>query len=195
MAYPRTQSILDTRIKTGLSTQITIKVENTTVGAIQQLTINQAREMNVFEEIGTEGVVEICPKGAAKISLTVDRIVFDGLRLPEALARGFVNLQAQRFPFDIHLVDTALGNDQLAVTTVIHGCWINDYSPTYKADSFIVSERASLKAERITISQAGHSAVWGGLRGIAFDYDTVERSTDVNGKIGRLDSAGFPLQT
>jgi hypothetical protein len=35
------------------------------------------------------------------------------------------------------------------------------------------------------------SAVQGGKRGVAFDFDTVERNTDVKGIRGRLDSAGI----
>jgi len=196
MTYPKTHSLLDPQISAGLSTQIVVKVGGTVVGAIQSITFPQAREMHVFEEIGTEGVVEVCPKGAAKVTVTVERLVFDGLRLPEALARGFINIQAQRYPFDIQIIDTTNGDiDQSAIVTTIHGCWIKSYAPTITANAFLVSERAELQAERITTFQGGHSAVHGGRRGIAFDYDTVERSTDKNGRVGRLDAAGIALKT
>ena len=152
--------------------------------------------MYVFEEIGTEGVVEVCPKGAAKVTVTVERLVFDGLRLPEAFARGFINIQAQRYPFDIQIIDTTSGDsNQAAITTTIHGCWLKSYAPTITASAFLVLERAEIQAEKITTSQSGHSAVYGGRRGIAFDYDTVERNTDKNGRVGRLDSAGSVLKT
>jgi len=196
MAYPKTHSLLSTQVNAGLSTQIVVRVGGTAVGAIQTLTITQQREMNVFEEIGTEGVVEVCPKGAAKITLTVERLVFDGLRLPEAFARGFINIQAQRYPFDIQIIETSGGeNDQIAVVTVIHGCWFKSYSPTITANAFLISERAELQAEKITTSQGGHSAVYGGLRGIAFEYDSIERNTDKNGRVGRFDAAGSVLKT
>jgi len=195
MAYPKTHSLLDSQISTALSTQIVVKVGGTTVGAIQSITFPQARDMNVFEEIGTEGIVEVCPKGATKITVTVERLVFDGLRLPEAFARGFVNIQAQRYPFDIQIIDTSNGeSNQAAIVTTIHGCWFKSYAPTITANAFIISERAELQAEKMTTSQGGHSAVYGGRRGIAFDYDTAERNTDKDGRVGRLDSAGFALK-
>jgi len=195
MPYPKTHSLLDSRINASLSTQIVVKVGGTTVGAIQSISFPQTRDMNVFEEIGTEGVVEVCPKGSAKVTVTVERLIFDGLRLPEAFARGFINLQAQRYPFDIQIIDTTNGEDnQTAIVTTIHGCWFKSYNPTVAANSFLMTERAEIQAERITTSQAGHSAVYGGLRGIAFDYDSVERSTDMNGKVGRLDSSGSSLK-
>jgi len=196
MVYPTSGSSLNSKIRSGLSTQITIKVGRATVGAIQRLQIQQNREMLIWEEIGTDGVVEIHPKGAAKISLDVVRIVFDELRMTEAFARGFINLQAQRVPFDIHIIDRASSVNELdAIIHVFHNCWFKSYSPAYNADNFIVSENAALVCEYVTSSRQGQSVVTGGTRGITYEYDTVERSTDVNGQRGRLDSAGLLTRT
>jgi hypothetical protein len=195
MIYPTSGSLLNDKIHSGLSPQITIKVGSTTVGAIQRLQITQTREMLTWEEIGTDGVIEIHPKNAAKIDIQVNRIVFDYLRLPEAFGRGFVNLQAQRIPFDIQILDRSVRlNPDDAIINVYHNCWFKNYSPTYQADNFIISESGSIACEYVTTSRQGQSAAQGGLRGVAYDYDTMERATDVNGRRGRFDSTGFQAE-
>jgi hypothetical protein len=195
LTYPNTHSYLGSDISSGLSTNIIIKVGKTTVGAIKSLSISQDRDINVFEEIGTDGIVETCPKGAAKVSVEVERIVFDNLRLPEAFSRGFINIQAQRIPFDIEIIDTSNSeNEENHTISIIRGCWFRRYNPIYTIDNFIISERATIQGEYITTQQGGHSTVFGGNREIAFDFDTIERSTDVNGRKGRVDSAGIPLK-
>jgi hypothetical protein len=148
--------------------------------------------MHVWEEIGTDGIIEIHPKGAAKISVSVQRVVFDGLRLPEAFARGFINIQSQRIPFNIEIIDRSdsveIGD---AVVSTLNNCWFKNYSPTFTAESFIIREQADIACEYITTMRNAISAVQGGKRGVAFDFDTVERNTDVKGIRGRLDSAGI----
>ncbi len=188
MTYPSSGSILNSRISSGLSSQITIKVGGTTVGAIQQLVVQQNRDMWRHEEIGTDGVVEIHPKGAAKVDLQITRVVFDDLRLPEAFARGFINLQAQRIPFDIQLIDKANSNiNTNAIIHVFNNCWFKSYSPTFRADNFIISETAAIQCEYVTTHRNALSAAYGGLRGVGLDVDSVERATDVNGQRGRLE--------
>jgi hypothetical protein len=167
-----------------------VKVNNTTVGAIQTLTITEAREMLIQEEIGTSGIVEVVPKGATKVSLRIERVVFDQLSLPEALARGFVHIQAQRMPFDIHIINTSASTEETAVITVCSGCWLKSKTTPYTVNSFLIIEAADIQCERITTSQRGISAVFGGVRGIGFDYDTIERATDSTGRIGRFEPAG-----
>lgn len=147
--------------------------------------------MHTWEEIGTDGIVEIHPKGAAKISLTVNRIVFDELRLPEAFARGFINIQSQRIPFDIQIIDKSRAvTDQDALVHVFNNCWFTGYSPSFTAEKFIISESANIACEYVTSHRKALSAVLGGLRGISLEHDTIERTTDVTGRQGRLDSAG-----
>jgi hypothetical protein len=193
MTYPPSGSILNSQINSGLSTQITVKVGGVTIGAIQQLVVNQNRDMHRWEEIGTDGVVEMHPKGAARIELQVTRIVFDDMRLPEAFARGFINLQAQRIPFDIQLVDKTSANISTnAIVHIFNNCWFKAYSPTFRADNFIVSETATIQSEYVITNRNATSAVHGGIRGVGYERDSVERSTDVNGHRGRLEptSAG-----
>ena len=192
MPHSRTGSLITSAIHSSLSTQIIVKVGNTTVGAIQRLNIRQNRDLHIHEEIGTDGIIEIHPKGAAKIELGITRIVFDSLRLPEAFARGFINIQAQRIPFDINIIDTSDTDDERDyIVHTCNSCWFRSYSPTFSADTYIISEEATLACEYITTTRNGQSAVFGGIRGISYEYDSVERHTDYRGQRGRLDSAGL----
>jgi hypothetical protein len=196
MVYPPSGSLLLPKVNSGLSTQITIKVGVNTVGAIQQLTVNQNREMNVWEEIGTSGVVEIAPKGAAKIDLSVQRAVFDQMRVTEAFSRGFINLQAQRMPFNIEIIDKSDASSfNNILTHTCHNCWFKSYSVPYDANNFLIMENAGIVCEFITSVRGTTNAVLGGLRGIRYERDSIERSTDSFGIRGRFDSAGFSEQT
>ena len=188
--YPISGSSLNGKIATGLSTLITIKVNNVAVGAMQSLTITQAREIVSHQEIGTDGFVENHPKGAAKISIEAKRVVFDGLSMTEAFSRGFFNLQAQRVPFDIQIIDRQSGDGNLAVVHTLHSCWFKSLSTPYNSDSFLITQSASIDCLRVTTQRMGESAAIGGIRGIGYEFDTVERATDSKGAPGRLDSAG-----
>lgn len=117
MPYPNSGSSTSPnrgKTATGLSTQIIIKVQDYTVGAIQELRVNQNRTLRRFNEVGTDGVIEIIPTTPTAVNVTVSRIVFDGMNIPEAFGRAFMNIQAQRIPFNIdifdmqHKVDTLL---------------------------------------------------------------------------------------
>jgi len=194
MVYPKTGSILDETIRTGLSTQIFVSVNNVRIGGIQQLSISQNRNIDIIEEIGNEGNVDSVPKGSAKIDIVVERIVMDTLSLPESFSRSFKNIQAQRIPFIIEIMDTS------TIFPVVHtceGCWFSAFNPKFLANNYVISENATIKCERITSSQNGLSAVNGGLQGILYEYDEIERDTDVNGIRGRytLSSLGDPLDS
>jgi len=189
--YPQSGSTLSPTPAAGLSTYITIKVGRATVGAVQELTINQVRRVRRSEEIGTEGIVDSHPTNATQVNLTVTRLVFDQLRLPESFSRGFVNLQAQRLPFDIQVVDRFPGTDQLAAVHTYRSCWFTRYTTPYRAENYIVSETAEIFCEDATSMQNGVNVAFGGLRGIPVSADSVERNTDLLGRPGRLDSAGF----
>ncbi|MFA5048986.1 MAG: hypothetical protein WC516_08235 [Patescibacteria group bacterium] len=192
MIYPNSGSALGSNINSGLSTQIVIKVGSTTVGAIQALTINQNRELCVWEEIGTEGIIEIHPKNATKIEISIQRIVFDELRVLESFARGFINLQAQRVPFDIHIIDMSTANDvSNALSHICHNCWFKQYSTPYNANNFLITESANLVCEYITSMRNAQNASYGGLKGISYEYDTIERNTDLTGRRGRFSSTGI----
>lgn len=189
--YPQSGSTLTPTPAAGLSTQITVKVGRATVGALQELTINQIRQIKRHEEIGTSGIVDSHPTNATQVNLSITRLVFDQLRLPEAFSRGFMNLQAQRFPFDIQVIDRFAGGGELAVVHTYHSCWFTRYTTPYRAENFIVSESAEIWCEDATSMQNGVNVPFGGLRGIPVEVDSIERNTDLIGRPGRLDSAGF----
>jgi len=189
--FPQSGSILSAIPQLGLSTQIVIKVGTTAIGAIQELTINQQRDIARHEEIGTDGIVDSHPRKAAKVGITVNRLVFDQLRLPEAFGRGFINLQAQRLPFDVQVIDRFAGTNTLAAVHTYHNCWFGRYTQPYRANDYIITETADITCEFATSIQNGQNVPHGGLRGIPVEFDSIERETDLHGRRGRLDSAGF----
>ena len=105
MSTTNTNSTLDSKTRTGLSTQVLVYVNGEPVGAVQSLQITQNRPTKGIQEVGTDGLIEIVPSSATTYSVTCNRIVFDGLSLPESMARGYVNIAAQRIPFNIVIID------------------------------------------------------------------------------------------
>lgn len=187
--YPITGSTLSSNISTGLSTQILIKVENETVGAVQSLSITQSRSLNRVKEIGLDGILEIVPQAPTEFQAQITRVVFDRLRLPEAFARGFINIKSQLVPFDILIIDRTNGDNENAVTHRLTRCWFSSYSPRYQAADFVIQEEATIYIEDIstTIGNGQTSAVDGGARTINYQVDTFgrERATDAGaGGIG-----------
>jgi len=208
--YPSTGSRLTSSISTSLSTQIIIQVEMNDgsvqpVGAIKSLSEKQSRSLMRIVEIGTDGVIEIVPNKATEFSLSLERTVFDGLSLPEALGRGFRNIQAQRFPFNIQVVDVnasivdasgAAGKDSTVITTY-HNCWFNSTSTPIKADDYIIMQQAEVWCEFITSIRAGkavaESQAAGGGRSMLTpsQVDPVEAAADSARRLGALDFAGL----
>jgi len=193
MTYPKSGSYLRPNISSQLSTQIIVKVDEVTVGAIQQLQINQNKNMVYEEEIGTDGIIEIHPQGAAKIELSVQRLVFDQLRITESFARGFINIQSQRVPFNIQVMDTTNAQEDSRNTLVhsFYNCWFKGYSSVVTTNNYLTTETGNIVCEYVTSTINGLNAPYGGIRGIKYVYDSVERTTDASGRKGRLDSAGF----
>jgi hypothetical protein len=57
------------------------------------------------QEIGTDGIIQLAPSSATKHTLSLDRVVFDFQRLPQALQREYRHIHAQRRPFNIIVTD------------------------------------------------------------------------------------------
>jgi hypothetical protein len=232
MSYPSSGSTMGTRSNVGLSPQILVKVGNTTVGAIQSFNIDQDKDIVMVEEIGNDGIIESHPKGSAKVILNVNRFVFDNLRLPEAFGRGFVNIQSQRIPFDIHVFDRSTvrkesGAVERATNKVFgsnlstgditrglndltssfgslgvgfketepyighivhtyHNCWIKKYTAKYDVEDYLILETAIFSCEYVTSMIDGRNVATGGNRGIQYDYDSIERVTDLTGNRGKF---------
>lgn len=176
MAYPYTGSpVASSATSTGLSTQILVKVDGIAVGGIQTMNITQNRPLRPIQEVGTDGNVEIVPNQATQFDITIERIYFDRKTVTEALGRQFVNIQAQRYPFDIYVYDfhnasstldasydvpdsnTAFdisqttGGDRTAaagvMVTVYENCWIKSKSETYSSSDYIISQNVGVTAE------------------------------------------------
>ncbi len=163
------------RIQAGLSTQIVIQVtdnavsgEKLVIGAIQSMDVQEERATREVYELGTDAIVQIVPISATTYTLTLDRIVFDFQRLPQALQREYRHIHAQRRPFDIVVTDynpylngpgtvpTDSGSrDQVvspaepSVNTVFGNCWFNSLRFSYKANDYLITENCTLKCEYV----------------------------------------------
>jgi len=192
-----TNSNLDSKTRTGLSTQILILVDNEPVGAVQQFSINQNRPLKAIQEVGTDGIIEIVPNGAATFSITCNRIVFDGLSLPEAMSRSWVHIQAQRIPFNIVAIDR-FGSDQDAeqVVTTFHNCWFKSIAKSYNSDNYVITENATLDCEFVSSMRNGQpvaesQGVGGGRTISTRQTDPVEQAADVGNRRGAMDFPGI----
>lgn len=190
------------RTNSGLSTQIIIKVYNSPVGALQQLSVAQNRPLQRISEIGTDGVIEIVPNAATTFELTANRIVFDQLRLPESFSRGFRFIAAQRVPFDIDVIDisgtdpNSPSDDSKKVIMTYKNCWFTRYETPYAADNYIITETASLWCETGYLVQVGRDGPVGSkLRPIETQNDNAGIESEVNSgrRLGSLDAAGLVM--
>ena len=190
------------RTASGLSTQIIIRVGNQPVGALQSLQVSQARPLARVKEIGTDGVIEIVPQGATTFELSVSRIVFDQLRLPEAFSRGFRFINAQRLPFDIDVYDitsvNTLGSDPTgAKDTVImtyKNCWFSSYSTPYASENYLITENATIWAETAFVSSlpTGQAIPANALSLTGqTDAQGIEMATNAGGRLGSMDASGI----
>ncbi|MAG24556.1 hypothetical protein CMI47_03155 [Candidatus Pacearchaeota archaeon] len=199
--YPSTGTILDnpntgSKTRTGLSTQIIVYVNGEPVGAIQSFQETQARSNKRISEVGTDGIIEIVPQAPAQVTLSVNRIVFDGLSLPESFSRGFKNIHAQRIPFDIVVIDKFTGTDNDAVVTTYHNCWFSNLTKTYQVTDYTIAESANIDCEFVSSTRAGEAVaesqgVQGGREIPNRQTDAVEQATD-SGQAGRRGALDFP---
>jgi hypothetical protein len=202
--YPSTGTLFDGspppatggRTRAGLSTQIIVYVNNEPVGAIQTITESQARTLKPISEIGTDGQIEIVPNQSATFNLQINRIVFDGISLPEAFSRGFRNIQSQRMPFDIVIIDKFSGSGNDAVVTTYHNCWFSALGKTYSAADYTIAETATVSAEHMSTTRGGEpvslsQGVQGSREIPGRSYDSVEGAADSGERRGALDFPGL----
>lgn len=207
MSYLYTGSRSGSSQQTGLSTQILIKIDNQTVGAVQQLRADQRRPLRKIQEIGTDGVIEITPQSATEFSVTVSRIYFDKKNLPMAFNRGFINIQSQRRPFDIFIYDLhgadpensvaedgdlAEGATAGILTTIYENCWFSSYNTSYQATDYVIMEDAVIEAEfaHSFRDSPGRSAVQASdIKGNG-KYDSIEALAD-RAHRGSMDARGL----
>ena len=194
--YPKSGSILDSTVHTSLSTQIVIMVNNEPVGAVQSFTIEQTRSLQRIGEVGFDGTIEIIPNQKAEISINAERIVYDGLSITEAFSRGFQNIQAQRIPFDIVVIDQFSGTGDDATITTFANCWFASISKPYRAQEYLITENCRIQAESIKTLRGGEAValsqgVGGGRQLAGTQFDDVELSADSGSRRGSLDFPGL----
>lgn len=193
--YPNTGSILDSSTRTALSTMIVLMVNNEPVGAIQSLNESQGRSNKRVTELGSDLTLEVVPNETTTITLTADRIVYDGLSITESFSRGFRNLQSQRIPFDIVMIDTYTGSGNNAVITTYAGCFFSSIGRAYSSDNYVITESVGIDVATVSSTRSGGSVAEsqgvGGSRQMNPQIDVVELQADSGVRRGTLDFGGL----
>lgn len=196
MVYPQTGTTLygpngQNETRTALSTNIIIKVGPNTIGAIQNLSVAEARSIIMIDEVGTDGHIDGVPNKSTDISGECKRIRFDRMRVSEAFSRGFIHAHAQRVPFDIVIIDNWNGDGNSAIITTVTGVWIENISYAYGVDNWVISDDMRWKAQAISSTLANSNAATGGTRNIPLAIDPIERAADIGLRRGSLDAPGL----
>lgn len=203
---PNSGSLLnEPRTSSGLSTQIIIRIGDNPVGAIQELTVSQDRPLVRVQEVGTDGIIEIVPNGGTTIDLSVSRIVFDQLRLPESFSRAFRFIQSQVIAFDIDVYDISrvtpnsdVASQSQGITVMTYkNCWFKSYKTPYRASDYLITEDATLWAETAFISnpQQSNGDGFPAANPLGFKTSTdstgIESSVNYGGRRGSMDASGL----
>lgn len=145
-----TDSQGNNRTATHLSTHIIVKVGGYIVGAIQNITFEERRDVRFIDEVGTDGHIDSAPRSSANYTGTCERVRFDGARILPAFAQGYLHVGSQRLPFDIEIQDISTDVDSTnAVITTLKNVWVTQVSYQYQANDFIITDRMSFEAETI----------------------------------------------
>lgn len=181
---------------TAVSTNIIITVSGEPVGAIQNISIDENRNIEMIDEVGTDGHIDSVPSSSTNVSVSCERVRYDNLRILAAFSRPYIHVHSQRIPFDIELIDRFAGEDpNTSLITVIKNCWVKKVGYSYKADNYVVTESMDLEAETIyTTLGANNNAVpaaAGGRSITPASSDAIERSADKGDRRGSLDAAGL----
>jgi hypothetical protein len=111
------------------------------------------------------------------------------------MSRGFRNIQAQRIPFDIVVIDQYTGVDLEAVITTYENCWFTSIEKAYNADNYIITENVAVEVENIKTLRGGEAVALsqgtGGARQIPLQVDEVELLADSGVRRGSLDFPGL----
>ncbi len=206
-----TLSLADGRNKTStsISTNIVILVNDTPVGAVQELSVSEKRSIKQIDEIGFDGHIDSVPNQSTNISGSCRRVRFDRLRITEAFSRGFLHASSQVYPFDIVILDKQKRDVASQISTVLKNVWISGIDTNYSANDWVIVDSMQWEAESIfSVLNGGSSpfsggvpAAQGGELGISFAQPmimgdgivNVERMSDVNavGLRGSLSASGL----
>lgn len=200
MVYPQTGSIIQTATganttQTAISTNIIISVGPNTVGAVQELNIDESRNIMMINEVGTDGHIDSVPNQSTNITGTCNRIRFNKMRVAEAFSRSFVHVHSQRFPFDIVIIDQWNGSDNNALITTIRNVWIKSIGTRYQTNDWVITDSMTWEAETIYTTLANGPSATGGVQNIPLAIlsptSDIEQAADVGSRRGSLDAPGL----
>lgn len=173
-----------------LSTWIIIQVNGNPVGAIQNMTINETRDITMVDEVGTDGHIDSAPTKSTNIEGTCTRIRYNLMRITSAFGRDFIHNSAQRLPFDIQVFDNWNGAGANSLITTIENVWIASLGYSYKQDGWLIVDDMKWKAERIYSTMNNGPASTSGNRGFPLQIDAIEQQADT-GLTGALNLGGL----
>jgi hypothetical protein len=192
------------KTSTAISTNIIIMVGNTSVGAVQSLSIDEKRSIKMIDEVGTDGHIDSVPNQSTNISGSCQRVRFDRMRVAEAFGRAFIHVSSQAYPFDIVIIDKQKLAAASQISTVIKNVWIEGISYQYQANDWVITDNMTWTAETIysTLNNGNSPAATGGERNIQLNTFlplingstlTIEQQTDTGfaGRRGSLDASGL----
>jgi hypothetical protein len=200
MVYPQTGSVIQTATganttQTAISTNIVISVGPNTVGAVQELNIDESRRIMMINEVGTDGHIDSVPNESTNITGTCRRIRFNKMRVAEAFSRSYVHVHSQRFPFDIVVIDQWNGSDNNALITTIRNVWIKRINTRYQAGDWVIADDMDWEAETIYTTLANGPSATGGVQNIPLAIlsptSDIEQAADTGGRRGALDAPGL----
>jgi len=177
--------------ETSISTNIIIVVAGNPVGAIQSMTVNEQRPLQMIDEVGTDGHIDSVPIKSTNISGECKRIRYNGMRIAPAFSRDFLHVAAQRIPFDIQILDKWMGDGPSTIITTIRNVWIEKISYGYMADNWVIADDMTWQAEQISSTLNGGQAGTSGVRGFPLQLDSVEMAADVGSLLGSLSAPGL----
>ena len=187
------------RTSVSLSTNIIMLVNNTAVGAVQELSINETRPIKMIDEVGTDGHVDSCPTASTNITGSCQRIRYDRLTVTQAFSRGFLHASAQVYPFDLVILDKQTSDKATQISTIIKNIWIMKLSHAYRASDWLITDTMDWEAEFIYSIMNNGPVAQGGVEGNrAIKYSAapgmqIEQTVDsgANGYRGSMTASGL----
>lgn len=179
---------------THLSTNIIVKVNGQSVGAIKSLDINESRSIALIAEVGTDGIIDSTPNRSTEISGSCSRTRFARMRIAEAFQQGFVHVHAQRIPFDIEIQDIFADPDPgNAIITTLKNVWIQEIRTKYNAEDFVIVDDMTWKCERIysVLNNKNVVSATASGRNVPIIIDQFSAQADRGLYSGSLDAAGL----
>lgn len=183
------------RTASHLATNITVVVNGHTIGAIQNLEVQERRpNIRMISEVGTDGLIDSAPAQSTEYTINCQRVRFNRMRVAEAFGRSFTHVKSQRIPFDIEIHDRFHDADEgNSIITTIQNCWIESIGYIMNSQDWIITDTMGIKAEDISSVYAQSNNVVGqtNARGEPIIINPFEQQADRGEHRGALDSPGL----